>query len=52
MNSTEAYIQFEDKLINEDGDVSNESTRKFLADYMKEFHGFIARVYTALPRNA
>jgi chromate reductase len=51
MNSIEAYIQFEDGLISEDGHVSNESTREFLQNYMTEFHGFIAHVYTALPRN-
>ena len=51
MNSIEAYIQFEDGLINEDGEVSDQSTREFLANYMAEFHGFIARVYTVLPRN-
>ena len=51
MNSIEAYIQFEDGLINDEGRVTNESTRKFLSKYMAEFHGFIARVYTVLPRN-
>ena len=51
MNSIEAYIQFEDGLISEDGQVSNDSTREFLENYMLEFHGFIARVYTVLPRN-
>jgi chromate reductase, NAD(P)H dehydrogenase (quinone) len=51
MNSIEAYIQFEDGLISEDGHVSNESTREFLQNYMAEFHGFIARVYIALPRD-
>ena len=51
MNSIEAYIQFEDGLIREDGLVANESTRAFLQNYMAEFHGFIARVYTVLPRN-
>jgi chromate reductase len=51
MNSIEAYIQFEDGLISEDGRVSNESTRELLQNYMAEFHGFIARVYTVLPRN-
>ena len=52
MNSIEAYIQFESGLISEDGQVSNESTKQFLQHYMVEFHGFIARVYTALPRSA
>jgi chromate reductase, NAD(P)H dehydrogenase (quinone) len=51
MNSIEAYIQFEDGMINEDGHVSNETTREFLQNYMAEFHGFIARVYTVLPRS-
>ena len=51
MNSIEAYIQFEKDLINEDGQVSNEATRKFLQNYMAEFHAFIERVYTVLPRN-
>ena len=50
MNSIEAYIQFENGLISEDGTVSDESTKQFLQNYMAEFHGFIARVYTALPR--
>jgi chromate reductase len=51
MNVIEAYIQFEKGLINEDGDVSNDSTRAFLQNYMAEFHRFIGRVYTVLPRN-
>ena len=51
MNSIEAYIQFEEGLISGDGQVANESTRAFLENYMAEFHNFIARVYTALPRN-
>jgi chromate reductase len=51
MNSIEAYIQFEEGLIDGDGQVSNESTREFLQNYMAEFYGFIARVYTALPRS-
>ena len=51
MNSIEAYIQFERGLITEDGRVTNLSVEEFLGNYMTEFHGFIARVYTALPRN-
>jgi chromate reductase len=51
MNSIEAYIQFERGLITEDGQVTNDSTREFLQNYMAEFHGFITRVYTVLPRN-
>jgi chromate reductase len=51
MNSIEAYIQFERGLISEDGVVTNRSTEEFLRHYMTEFHGFIERVYTVLPRN-
>ena len=52
MNAIEAYIQFEKGLIDEDGHVSSDSTRGFLQNYMTEFHGFIGRVYTVLPRDA
>ena len=52
MNSVEAYIQFTPGLITEEGEVTNESTARFLRNYMTEFLGFIARVYTVLPRNA
>lgn len=50
MNSVEAYIHFERGLVTEDGQVTNPSTEEFLRNYMAEFHGFIARVYTVLPR--
>src|SRR5215203_5148391 len=50
MNAIEAYIQFTPGLITDDGDVTDETVREFLANYMKEFHGYIARVYTAIPR--
>ena len=50
MNSVEAYIHFESGLVTEDGQVTNASTEEFLRKYMAEFHGFIARVYTVLPR--
>jgi chromate reductase len=50
MNAIEAYIEFTPGLINDDGEVTVETTAEFLASYMKEFHGFITRVYMALPR--
>lgn len=52
MNSIEAYIQFEKGLITDDGEVTVDSTRQVLQGFMNELHGFIARVYTVLPRNA
>lgn len=51
MNSIEAYMQFEQGLITDDGRVTNAATEEFLRNYMQEFAGFIARVYTVLPRN-
>jgi chromate reductase, NAD(P)H dehydrogenase (quinone) len=50
MNSIEAYIQFEKGLIDDDGRVTNASTEEFLRNFITEFHGFITRVYTVLPR--
>jgi chromate reductase len=52
MNAMEAYIQFEKGLVAEDGKVTNESTENFLRKFMEEFHAFIERVYTVLPRGA
>jgi chromate reductase len=52
MNSIEAYIQFTPGLITDDGEVTDNSVGEFLRNYMEEFHGFITRVYTALPRTA
>jgi chromate reductase len=52
MNSPEAYIQFTPGLIADDGEVTNERTKAFLANYMKELHAFVVRVLTVLPRNA
>ncbi len=52
MNAVEAYIQFEPGLITDEGEVTNKETEKFLRDYVTQFHAFITRVTTALPRNA
>ena len=51
MNAIEAYIEFSPELITDDGTVTVDSTRDFLQSYMTEFHGFITRVYTAIPRS-
>ncbi|MHA6689776.1 NADPH-dependent FMN reductase [Devosia sp. A449] len=50
MNAPEAYIHFTPGLITAEGEVNNDSTKEFLRNYMAEFHQFVARVYTALPR--
>jgi chromate reductase len=51
MNSIEAYIQFERGLVTEDGQVTDPTVEEFLRNFMTEFHGFIARVCTILPRS-
>ena len=50
MNAPEAYISFKPGLITEEGEVTNASTEEFLRNYMQEFHAFIVRVLTVLPR--
>ncbi len=52
MNSPEAYIQFKPGLITEAGDVTDASTADFLRKYMSEFHQFIVRVRTVIPRES
>ena len=52
MNTIEAYIQFKPGLITEGGEVTDASTEEFLRNYLREFHLFIARVLTVLPRDA
>jgi len=49
-NAIEAYIQFTPGLITNTGEVTDDTTEEFLRNYMTEFHGFITRVYMALPR--
>ncbi|MEN6571036.1 MAG: NADPH-dependent FMN reductase [Anaerolineaceae bacterium] len=49
MNAPEGYIQFKPGLIDENGDVTVESTRDFLRFFMNEFYAFIVRVCTVLP---
>jgi chromate reductase, NAD(P)H dehydrogenase (quinone) len=50
MTSPEAYIQFSPGLVTEEGDVTVESTREFLRDYMRAYHEFVTRVLSALPK--
>jgi chromate reductase len=52
MNTVEAYIQYKPELITPDGEVTNDATKQFLQNYMNEFHAFVVRVLTVLPRKA
>jgi chromate reductase len=50
MNAPEAYIQFKPGMITDDGEVTVPSTEEFLRNYMAQFHAFIGRVLSVLPR--
>ena len=52
MNAPEAYIQFTPGLVTDDGEVTNDGTADFLRNFMEEFHLFIARVRSTLPKDA
>ena len=52
MNAPEAYIHFTPGLFTDAGGVTVEATEQFLRQYMVEFHTFIARVLSVLPREA
>jgi chromate reductase len=50
MTSPEAYITYSPEVFADDGNVTDESTAEFLANFMTEFRDHIARVLTVLPR--
>ena len=50
MTAPEAYITFKPGLFTDDGEVTDESTAQFLADFMNEFRDHTRRVLTVLPR--
>ena len=52
MNAPEAYIQFTPGLVTDDGEVTNDSTAEFLRTFMEDFHTFVARVRSVLPKDA
>ena len=50
MTAPEAYIKYSTELFPGDGEVTDESTRAFLTNYMEEFRTYIERVLTVIPR--
>jgi chromate reductase len=50
MTSPEAYIRYSPELFRKDGEVTDQSTEAFLADYMGQFRDYMTRVLTVLPR--
>lgn len=51
MTAPEGYITFRPGLFTDDGEVTDESTAAFLADFMQEFRDHTERVLTVLPRS-
>jgi chromate reductase len=50
MTAPEAYISYSTEVFPGDGEVTDESTKTFLTDFMEEFSIYIARVLTVIPR--
>ena len=50
MNSPEAYIQMKPGLVDDEGEVTDASTREFLRNFIHEYARFVERVLTVLPR--
>ena len=50
MTAPEAYIQYSPEIFPGDGEVTDESTKAFLTDYMEQFLVYIMRVLTVIPR--
>jgi chromate reductase, NAD(P)H dehydrogenase (quinone) len=48
MNAPEAYIQFHKGLIDDEGNVGDDSTKEFLRKYMRDFADFVAMVVPCL----
>lgn len=49
LNAPEAYIHFKPEAYGPDGEVTDPSTREFLATFMREFEAFIQRVHASAP---
>lgn len=52
LTAPEAFIQFKDGLIADDGEVTVPSTEQFLRGFMQQFDAFIDRVATTRPKKA
>lgn len=52
LGAPEAYIHYKEGLVDDQGEVTVESTREFLRKYMHEYDAFVRRVLTVLPRGS
>jgi chromate reductase, NAD(P)H dehydrogenase (quinone) len=51
MTAPECYVQFSPEVFPDSGEVTDESTRAFLTDFMNEFALHTERVLTVIPRS-
>ena len=51
MTAPEAYIQYSKETFPGDGEVTDDSTRAFLTNFMEEFRTYIVRVLAVIPRS-
>ena len=51
MTAPEAYIRYSPEVFPGDGEVTDESTRDFLAGFMEQFRTYVERVLTVIPRS-
>ncbi len=49
MTSPEAYIRYSPEIFPGDGEVTDESTKAFITDFMEQFLVYIFRVLTVIP---
>jgi len=50
MTAPEAYIRFTPEVFPGDGEITDQSLKKFLIAFMAEFRDHIERILTVLPR--
>jgi chromate reductase, NAD(P)H dehydrogenase (quinone) len=50
MTTPEACIRYSPDLFTDDGEVTDESTKAFLTNYLEEFGTDLVRVLTVVPR--
>ena len=50
MTAPEAYIRYSPEIFPGEGEVAEESTKVFLANFMEQFRTYIVRVLTVIPR--
>jgi chromate reductase, NAD(P)H dehydrogenase (quinone) len=50
MTAPEAYVRYSPDIFSDDGEVTDDTMREFLRNYMSEFRTYIGMVLTVLPR--